>query len=116
MTNNENVHGGHRERLKNRFLQEGLAHFNEPQVLELLLFYCIPRQDTNPIAHALLDHFGSLQQVMEATPGELKKVAGMGDGSATFISLLNDEKKSSYGKENERAVREKDRGFPFPEI
>ena len=90
MTNKENVHGGHRERLKNRFLQEGLAHFNEHQVLELLLFYCIPRQDTNPIAHALLDHFGSLQQVMEATPAELKKVAGMGDGAATFISLLNE--------------------------
>lgn len=90
MTNKENVHGGHRERLKNRFLQEGLQHFNEHQVLELLLFYCIPRQDTNPIAHALLEHFGSLPQVMEAPPSELKKVAGMGDASATFLSLLNE--------------------------
>ena len=89
MANNENVHGGHRERLKNRFLEEGLEHFDEHQVLELLLFYCIPRQDTNPIAHALLEHFGSLSQVMEAPPSELKKVAGMGEASATFLSLLN---------------------------
>ena len=89
MVNYENVHGGHRERLKNRFLEEGLEHFNDHQVLELLLFYCIPRQDTNPIAHALLEHFGSLSQVMEAEPSELKKVAGMGEASATFLSLLN---------------------------
>ena len=89
MVNKENIHGGHRERLKNRFLEEGLEHFNEHQVLELLLFYCIPRQDTNPIAHALLEHFGSLSQVMEADPAELKKVAGMGEASATFLSLLN---------------------------
>ena len=89
MANKENVHGGHRERLKKRFLEEGLEHFDEHQVLELLLFYCIPRQDTNPIAHALLEHFGSLSQVMEAAPSELKKVAGMGDASATFLALLN---------------------------
>lgn len=90
MANKEIIHDGHRQRLKKRFLDEGLDHFNEHQVLELLLFYCIPRQDTNPIAHALLDHFGSLTQVMEATPAELKKVNGMGDSSAAFLSLLNE--------------------------
>ena len=89
MANKENLHGGHRERLKKRFLEEGLEHFDEHQVLELLLFYCIPRQDTNPIAHALLEHFGSLSQVIEAAPSELKKVTGMGEASATFLSLLN---------------------------
>lgn len=90
MANKESIHSGHRQRLKNRFLDEGLEHFDEHQVLELLLFYCIPRQDTNPIAHALLDHFGSLAQVMEASPAELQKVSGMGEGSATFLSLLNE--------------------------
>ena len=89
MAKNEIIHGGHRQRLKNRFLEEGLDHFDDHQVLELLLFYCIPRQDTNPIAHALLEHFGSLSQVMEASPSELKKVSGMGEASATFLSLLN---------------------------
>ena len=83
------IHDGHRQRLKKRFLEEGLEHFSEHQVLELMLFYCIPRQDTNPIAHALLDHFGSLEQVMEAPPSELQKVNGMGEASATFLSLLN---------------------------
>ena len=89
MANKETIHGGHRQRLKKRFLEEGLEHFDEHQVLELLLFYCIPRQDTNPIAHALLEHFGSLTQVMEAAPSELQKVNGMGESSAAFLSLLN---------------------------
>ena len=89
MSNKETPHSGHRERLKKRFLEEGLEHFDEHQVLELLLFYCIPRQDTNPIAHTLLQHFGSLAQVMETTPAELRKIDGMGEASATFLSLLN---------------------------
>lgn len=89
MASKENLHGGHRQRLKNRFLEEGLEHFDDHQVLELLLFYCIPRQDTNPIAHALLDHFGSLSQVMEAPPSELQKIPGMGEASAAFLSLIN---------------------------
>ena len=89
MANSEILHSGHRQRLKNRFLEEGLEHFDELQVLELLLFYCIPRQDTNPIAHNLLEHFGSLSQVMEAPVSELKKVAGMGEASATFLAILN---------------------------
>ena len=90
MAQKESFHNGHRQRLKNRFLEEGLDHFDEHQVLELLLFYCIPRQDTNPIAHALLDHFGSLSQVLEASPAELQKVNGMGENSAAFLSLLNE--------------------------
>ena len=82
------MHDGHRQRLKNRFLNEGLDNFEQLQVLELLLFYCIPRQDTNPVAHRLLDHFGSLTQVLEATPEELKKVSGIGDAVATFLALV----------------------------
>ena len=83
------IHNGHRQRLKNRFLKEGLDNFDQLQVLELLLFYCIPRQDTNPIAHSLLDHFGGLSQVLEAPAGELKKVPGVGDSAATFLSLIS---------------------------
>ena len=82
------IHDGHRQRLKDRFLKEGLDHFEDIQVLELLLFYCIPRQDTNPLAHALLDHFGSLPRVLEAEPAELKKVPGVGDSVATFLPLV----------------------------
>lgn len=82
------IHDGHRKRLKERFMREGLDGFTEVQVLELLLFYCIPRQDTNELAHALLDRFGNLYAVMEATPNELKKVPGMGEASAAFLSLI----------------------------
>ena len=89
MAKQETLHSGHRQRLKNRFLENGLDSFEPHQVLELLLYYCIPRQDTNPLAHALLDHFSSLKQILEASPAELKKVPGMGDSAATFISLLN---------------------------
>ena len=81
------IHDGHRQRLKERFRTEGLDNFSDIQVLELLLFYCIPRKDTNPIAHALLDRFGSLSQVLDAPIAELAKVPGMGENAATFLSL-----------------------------
>ena len=81
------IHDGHRQRLRDRFRAEGLDNFSDIQVLELLLFYCIPRRDTNPIAHALLDRFGSLSQVLDAPIEELARVPGMGEGAAAFFSL-----------------------------
>ena len=86
----KSIHRGHRERLKQRFLEEGLDNFTDIQVLELLLFYAIPRSDTNPIAHGLLAHFGSLSQVLEADVEELKKVPGIGDHAATLLALVID--------------------------
>lgn len=80
-------HDGHRQRLKERFLAEGLDNFSDIQVLELLLFYTIPRRDTNPIAHDLLERFGSLSQVLDATVEELAKVPGVGRSAAAFLSL-----------------------------
>ena len=82
------IHKGHRERIKKRFLEEGLDSFTDIQVLELLLFYVIPRRDTNPIAHALLSRFGSLTQVLEASVEELKKVEGVGHEAAVFLHLI----------------------------
>lgn len=84
----ESIHKGHRERLKQRFLEEGLDNFTDIQVLELLLFFAIPVKDTNPLAHALLDHFGSLSQVLEADVEELKKVPGIKDHAATLLALV----------------------------
>ena len=84
----QSIHTGHRQRLKERFLTEGLDHFTDIQVLELALFYCIPQKDTNPIAHELLNHFGSLSQVLEASPAELQKVKGIGENTATFLHLI----------------------------
>ena len=82
------IHDGHRQRLKERFLRGGLDNFTDVQVLELALFYCIPRKDTNPIAHALLAHFGSLSQVLEASVEELQKVPGIGENTAIYLTML----------------------------
>lgn len=83
------MHSGHRQRLKDRFLQEGLDNFQEVNALELLLFYCIPRKDTNELAHELLNEFGSFTNVMEASVEELQKVKGIGNNAAAFLSLIN---------------------------
>jgi len=84
----DNLHQGHRERLRKRFLAEGLDHFEDHQVLELLLFQIFPRKDTNPIAHRLLRRFGSLSGVLEADPADLATVEEVGERAAAFLSLL----------------------------
>ena len=84
------VHDGHRQRLKDRFCKEGLDNFNDLYVLELLLFYSVSRKDTNLIAHKLLDKFGTLQQVLDASRGELMKVEGVGEHTAIFLSLIRE--------------------------
>ena len=85
---NQSIHDGHRTRLRQRFMAEGLDNFTDVQVLELLLFYCIPRQDTNALAHELLRQFGSLSQVLETGVEELKTVKGIGENAATFLRLI----------------------------
>ncbi len=88
-TNGKNLHEGHREALRNRFMREGgFDHFEDHQILELLLFYANTRQDTNPIAHELLDTFGSLKGVLEARPEMLTTVKGIGPQAATLISMV----------------------------
>ena len=82
------IHAGHRQRLKERFLRDGLDHFEEHQVLELLLFYGIPQRDTNEIAHELIQKFGSLPRVLEATPEELSEVKYVGDNVTTLFKLI----------------------------
>ena len=81
------IHAGHRQRVKERFMKEGLDNFTDIQVLELLLFYALPQRDTNDVAHALLDRFGSLPQVMEAAQEELEKVPGVGRHAALLLKL-----------------------------
>lgn len=81
-------HDGHRERMKQRFLRHGLSSFDDHTVLELLLFYALPRVDTNPIAHRLLDTFGSLDGVFEAEPEALMRVEGIGESAAALIHLI----------------------------
>ncbi len=81
-------HDGHRKRLRARFIKSGLDGFEPHNVLELLLFYSVPRKDTNPLAHDLIDHFGSLSAVFDATPDQLMKVEGITENSAALISMI----------------------------
>ena len=82
------THDGHRKRKREQFLRHGLEAFADHEALELLLYYAIPRQDTNPIAHALLERFGSLERVLSAPAEELQQVEGMGPGAAALVQLV----------------------------
>lgn len=82
------VHDGHRARKKEQFRDHGLDAFADHEVLELLLYYAVPRQDTNPIAHRLMEHFGSLNAVLSAERSELCEVEGIGENTATLLSLI----------------------------
>ncbi len=86
--NVKNIHEGHRERLRHRFLKDGLDGFEPHNVLELLLFFSIPMKDTNEEAHALINTFGSLSSVFDANFDDLCKVKGIGEKSATLIKLM----------------------------
>ena len=82
------IHKEHRRRVKDRFLGEGLDCFDELHALELLLFFAIPQGDVNPLAHKLLDHFGSLHQVLKAPPEQLMAVKGVGEHTAILLGLV----------------------------
>lgn len=83
----ENIHRGHREKMRQRFLKGGLEHFADHEALEILLYYAIPRQDTNPIAHRLMERYGSLSAVLTAPVEDLKKVEGVGESAAVLLLL-----------------------------
>lgn len=82
------MHEGHRKRMRERFRKEGLDGFADHEVLELLLFYGRARGDVNPLAHTLMDTFGSLQGVLAARPDQLMAVPGVGEETATLLSLV----------------------------
>ncbi len=86
-TNDKHLHDGHRERLRQKFIS-GKESFKEHELLELLLTYCIPRKNTNDIAHRLLNKFGSIKRVLENKPEILSSVEGVGENSACFLSLV----------------------------
>lgn len=82
------MHEGHRERVRDKYKANGLDGFSPHEVLELLLFYTNKRSDTNDAAHALIERFGSLTAVLEASYDELLTVEGVGDAAATLITLI----------------------------
>ena len=82
------VHDGHREKMRQRFLRHGLENFAEHEALEMLLYYAIPRRDTNPIAHALMERYGSLSAVLSAPVEDLVQVEGIGENAAVLLRLV----------------------------
>ncbi|MBQ7046743.1 MAG: DNA repair protein RadC [Oscillospiraceae bacterium] len=82
------MHEEHRKRVRERFFKDGIENMPDHEILELLLFFSIPRKDTNVLAHKLTDHFGSLNGVLEATKDELMRVDGIGESSAALITLV----------------------------
>lgn len=83
------AHDGHRERLRNRYLKSGFDRMSDEQVLELLLFYALPRCDTAAIAKRLLDAFGSLSNVLSASIESLIAVEGIGEKAALLLSMIS---------------------------
>lgn len=82
------IHSGHRARLKKRFAQYGERAFDDHQLLELLLFYAVPQGDVNPLAHRLIQHFGSFAAVLDAKVDELVKVDGVGEHTALLLTMM----------------------------
>ena len=96
-----NVHKDHRSRLRKQFLNSGFSSLTEIQQLELLLFYAKPLCDTNPLAHRLLNKFGSIGAVLTADFKELVKVEGVKENIATFIKFIHDLVSNFHMKKNE---------------
>lgn len=96
-TKSDNIHEGHRSRMKQMFLKHGFNAFTDIEKLEFLLYYAFAQKDTNPIAHKLLDTFGSIDKVFEAPYSELIKVEGIGSHAAILIKTIL-EFASSYGQ------------------
>lgn len=84
-----NVHSGHRQRVKSKFVEaNSLDSFNDIQILELMLFYCIPMKDTNELAHKLLDNYGSLYNLFNANINDLMDRCGITENIAVFITMM----------------------------
>ena len=83
----DNPHKEHRRRMKAQYLLKGAEAFQEHQLVEMLLFFGIPQGDTNPLAHALLERFGSIQGILQATTTQLLNVKGVGEHTAVLLNL-----------------------------
>lgn len=83
----ENVHKGHRERMRQRFLVEGAKGFADHELLELLLYYAVPRGDVNPLAHRMLVEFGTLSMLLSADPADISRRCGVKESTAVLLVL-----------------------------
>ncbi|MBE6862607.1 MAG: hypothetical protein E7497_06900 [Ruminococcus sp.] len=86
----KSLHSGHRERLRKRFLETGINGFEEHELLELLLFYALPRVNTNEIAHAIINKFGGISEVLDADRGDIASIKGLSENSAVLLRIMRD--------------------------
>ena len=84
------VHDGHRRRMRRQFSEHGGEGMNDVQFLEMLLFYVIPRSDTNELAHALLERYGTIRGVLDAELSDILKIEGIGENAALFLKTLKE--------------------------
>ena len=87
---NKNLHENHRERMRQRYLQQGADGFATHELIEMLLYYSNQRGDTNGTAHALLEEHGGLQGVLFANTDDLRMTDGVGEKSAILLGLVGD--------------------------
>ena len=83
-----NVHSGHRERMRKKFLEHGLDSFTDVETVELLLMFAMPRRETNTLAHALLERFNGLRGLFQADAAEIAAVPGVGESAAALVTLV----------------------------
>jgi len=87
------THSGHRNRLRDKFIEGGADCLASHELLELLLFSCVPRRNTNDIAHSMIERFGSLEKVLEADIAELESFDYITKTGAVLIRLVNEIKR-----------------------
>ena len=88
MEKHSNLHAGHRDRMRERFASTQGKGMADHEILEMLLFYALPRRDTNDLAHCLIEEFGSLSAVLEADVASLCRVEGISEKSALYLTLI----------------------------
>lgn len=101
MVKDEGIHAGHRKRLIERFVKNPEG-FLPHEYLELLLFFSIPRKNTNDLAHNLLQTFGTMEKVFSASVEELQVVDGVGERTATFLSLFGQIQKATFNLKEQK--------------
>ena len=119
----KHLHEGHRQRMRARFAVSDPASFADHEMLEMLLYYALPRRDTNELAHVLIEEFGSLTAVLEADVERLVSVTGISDGTAIFLKILGEVAKRyaifKFDPQDRRTVfmwatdRFREWGFPY---
>ena len=90
MGREEDSRAGHRSRQRERLLASGAGALSDKELLEMLLYYAIPRVDTKPIAHELLERYGSIANILAADREEIRRISGIKDSAEILFSLLRE--------------------------